>query len=79
MHQTKPRIPYYPEGLAPNDRDRIVNIDKLKQIVGYRPRGIPDGSVGDAAGEIAKLPGRCSDPQRTSLPLSGRTRTWNSS
>jgi site-specific DNA-methyltransferase (adenine-specific) len=36
--QSKRRMPYYPQGLAPNDRDRIVNFDKRKQIVGYRPR-----------------------------------------
>jgi site-specific DNA-methyltransferase (adenine-specific) len=36
--QSKRRMPYYPQGLAPNDRDRIVNFDERKQIVGYRPR-----------------------------------------
>jgi hypothetical protein len=35
--QSKRRMPYYPQGLAPNHRDRIVNFDKRKQIVGYRP------------------------------------------
>ena len=35
--QSKRRMPYYPQGLAPNHRDRIVNFNKRKQIVGYRP------------------------------------------
>jgi len=35
--QSKRRMPYYPQGLAPNDRDRIVNLGERKQIVGYRP------------------------------------------
>jgi site-specific DNA-methyltransferase (adenine-specific) len=35
--QSKRRMPYYPQGLASNDRDRIVNFDMRKQIVGYRP------------------------------------------
>jgi site-specific DNA-methyltransferase (adenine-specific) len=36
--QSKRRMPYYPQGLAPNDRDRIVNFAERKQIVGYQPR-----------------------------------------
>jgi site-specific DNA-methyltransferase (adenine-specific) len=35
--QSKRRMPYYPQGLVPNDGGRIVNLDKRKQIVGYRP------------------------------------------
>jgi site-specific DNA-methyltransferase (adenine-specific) len=35
--QSKRRMPYYPQGLAPNHRDHIVNFNKRKQIVGYRP------------------------------------------
>jgi site-specific DNA-methyltransferase (adenine-specific) len=35
--QSKRRMPYYPQGLTPNHRDRIVNFDQRKQIVGYRP------------------------------------------
>jgi site-specific DNA-methyltransferase (adenine-specific) len=35
--QSKRRMAYYPQGLAPNHRDRIVNFNKRKQIVGYRP------------------------------------------
>jgi site-specific DNA-methyltransferase (adenine-specific) len=35
--QSNRRMPYYPQGLAPNHRDRIVNFNKRKQIVGYRP------------------------------------------
>ena len=35
--QSKRRMPYYPQGLAPNHRDRIVNFNKRKQIVDYRP------------------------------------------
>src|SRR4051812_13150957 len=29
---------YYPQGLAENDRHRIVSFNKRKQIVGYQPR-----------------------------------------
>jgi hypothetical protein len=35
--QSKRRMPYYPQGLAPNHRDRIVNFNKRKHIVGNRP------------------------------------------
>jgi site-specific DNA-methyltransferase (adenine-specific) len=35
--QSKRRMFYYPQGLAPNDRRGIVNFAKRKQIVGYRP------------------------------------------
>jgi site-specific DNA-methyltransferase (adenine-specific) len=30
-------MPYYPQGLVPNDRDQIVSLTGRKQIVGYRP------------------------------------------
>jgi site-specific DNA-methyltransferase (adenine-specific) len=35
--QSDQRMPYYPQGLAPNDGERIVNFDQRKQIVGYQP------------------------------------------
>jgi site-specific DNA-methyltransferase (adenine-specific) len=35
--QSKSRMPYFPRGLVPNDRDRIVSFGDRKQIVGYRP------------------------------------------
>jgi site-specific DNA-methyltransferase (adenine-specific) len=35
--QSNRRMPYYPQGLVPNERGRIVNFDQRKQIVGYRP------------------------------------------
>ena len=36
--QSERRMPYYPQGLAENARDRIVSFNKRKQIVGYQPR-----------------------------------------
>jgi site-specific DNA-methyltransferase (adenine-specific) len=35
--RTKRRMTYYPQGLVPNDRDRIVSVAKRKQSGGYRP------------------------------------------
>ena len=37
VSQSKRRMPYYPQGLVPNERDRIVTFAKRTQIVGYRP------------------------------------------
>jgi site-specific DNA-methyltransferase (adenine-specific) len=35
--QSKRRMPYYPQGLTPNNGDHIVSFTARKQIVGYRP------------------------------------------
>jgi site-specific DNA-methyltransferase (adenine-specific) len=35
--RTKRRMTYYPQGLVPNDRDRIVSVARRKQSGGYRP------------------------------------------